>query len=150
MDKKEFKKALENVLGQYGFKYYSQQKTYYHFSNDLITAVDIQKSDYADYYYINYGFRIVEPEDTVKFPKVHNGCDVSARFVFDYKNGKKADGILYIDILNIESFSDLASKFIEKEILPVIEKGINELFIIDHTATNRFNLRGKRLLGLPE
>ena len=147
MEKREFKKTLEDVLSQYGFKYNSKLKTYYYFSDELITAIDIQKSNYADCYYVNYGFRIVEPDDVVGFPKVYDGCDIQLRFVFEYADGEKTSDI-HIDVLDQESFWELTKQFIEKKILPVMNNGIFELFRIDSDATSCFKLRGKRLLGL--
>ena len=63
MDKNEFKKTLENVLNQYGFKYYRGEKTHYNFSDGLIAAVGTQKSNYADYY---SGLHIREQENETK------------------------------------------------------------------------------------
>ena len=148
MDKKDFKKALEDVLSQYGFKYYNKEKTYYHHSDGLIVAVDVQKSNFADYYYINYGFRIVGQDNEVKFPKVYNGCDIQLRFIFEH-DGERTDNI-HIDVLDKESFYELAKQFIEAKVFPVMSNGITELFKVDPDAVSYFKLRGKRLLGIPE
>ena len=146
MEKKEFKKVLQSVLEKYEFKYYSKEKTYYCFKEGLIAAVDTQKSNFGDYYYLNYGFRIDNPDNTTKFPKVYNGCDVMLRFVLNFPEGPKAE--IDLNTLDTEAFSGLIDLFIEKEIQPVISKGISELLIINPDAAKCFTLRGKKLLGL--
>ena len=149
MDRKEFKKALETILSQYGFEYYSKEKTYYHFSDRLTTAIDIQKDEYTDSYYINFGFRIVDTEDTIKFPRTYNGVDVSGRFAFDDKNGKELVNIR-IEALDKETFFELSRKFIERTIIPVINRGMQELFLLEPSYVYCLTRRGKMLLGIPE
>ena len=79
MEKTEFKKVFGTCLKDYNFEY--KDNAYYFNSKSFITVISLQKSNYDNSYYINYGFLIKELNQDVKYPK-DNVCDIRGRFGF--------------------------------------------------------------------
>ena len=61
MDKKTFKEFCKNEFEAHGFK--KQQNVFYLAGHDLLCGIDLQKSNYADVYYVNYYYFIGEFDD---------------------------------------------------------------------------------------
>ena len=51
MDKKAFKEFCKNEFEMHGFK--KQRNVFYLTGHDLLCGIDLQKSNYADVYYVN-------------------------------------------------------------------------------------------------
>lgn len=58
MDKKTFKEFCKNEFEVHGFK--KQRNVFYLIGHDLLCGIDLQKSNYADVYYVNYYYFIGE------------------------------------------------------------------------------------------
>ena len=54
MDNTEFKKIVQEITSKYGFMYC--KKNYYCNSDKIIVVINLQKSNFDNSYYINYGF----------------------------------------------------------------------------------------------
>lgn len=54
MEKKDFVKYLDNLFKPFGFQ--KKGNKWYVESEELIKAINIQKSKFGDNYYLNYGF----------------------------------------------------------------------------------------------
>ena len=143
MQKKEFKKVLENILAQYGFHYVN--KAYYLDNDEIIIVIATQKSNYENSYYINFGFLIKKVNPEIKYPK-DNACDVFGRFVLDC-NGKQYQS-MDLDSFNIENLSVSVKNFMEVNIKPVIENGLSKYFEINPKAIFTATLKAKNYLNL--
>lgn len=143
MDKKEFKKAIKEVTGEYGFKYI--KKGYYYTNEELIVVIDLQKSNFEDGYYINSGFFIKEMHQDIMLP-TSNICDVDNRLTIDY-NGKTHDCIHYSDIES-SILKDGLRKEIEAYLLPVMREGLARYFELYPQYICTATLNAKKYLGL--
>ena len=56
MDNTEFKKIVQEITSKYGFMYC--KKNYYYNSDKIIVVINLQKSNFDNSYYINYGFYV--------------------------------------------------------------------------------------------
>ena len=54
MDNTEFKKIVQEITSKYGFMYC--KKNYYCYLHKIIIVINLQKSNFDNSYYINYGF----------------------------------------------------------------------------------------------
>ncbi|HBW38908.1 DUF4304 domain-containing protein [Desulfosporosinus sp. BICA1-9] len=143
MDKKEFKKALDNILSQYGFQYIN--KAFYHDNEEIITVITTQKSNYENSYFINFGFLIKRESPEVKYPKVTD-CDVFGRFVLECC-GKQYQSV-DLDFFANETLSAAAIQFIDANIKPTIECGLSKYFEVNPKAIFVASLKAKRYLNL--
>ena len=76
MDKKTFKEFCKNEFEAHGFK--KQQNVFYLAGHDLLCGIDLQKSNYADVYYVNYYYFIGEFDDITGYP-THYESDIHGR-----------------------------------------------------------------------
>ena len=143
MEKKEFKKTLEALLHKYGFSYIN--KSYYCSNEELIVVVSVQKSDYSQDYYINYGFLIKSIYPDKIYPKDCE-CDFFGRFVLDINDIEC--GRICISDLDAETFSMSAGKFIDKKIKPVFDLGIRKYIEMNPSAKVTAKLKAKEYLGI--
>ena len=143
MEKKEFKRILGDVLKEYGFKYI--KKGYYCNNNELIVVVSTQKSNFADSYYLNYGFLIRELNPEIEYPKDYI-CDERGRFAFE--NNNKIRYEFYIGEDNEQILKHSIKEGVEKNIIPVLEKGLSEYYKIFPGTYACANLKTKEYLKL--
>ena len=136
MENKEFKKLLESILEEHGF--HRAQKKYYYDHNEFIIALETQKSDYDNSFYINYGYCVKAVNPTKRYPVVHE-CDTFARFIFCIDN-EEYDRI-NLDTFNASQIEKAIRFYVEKNILPVIQRGIKHYYEITpeaiHTTTEK-------------
>lgn len=123
MDNKQFKFILNKCFGEYGFVY--KNKTYVFVDNKIGIVINLQKSDYANAYYVNYRFCVKALHDNILIPST-NDCDVMGRF--RRVNEKKEEYIFELDMLNEDILRGDIEKCINEIILPVIEGGIVKYF----------------------
>lgn len=143
MDKKEFKKAIKEVTGEYGFKYI--KKGYYYTNEELIVVIDLQKSNFEDGYYINFGFFIKEMHQDVIFPTT-NICDVNGRLTINY-DGRIYECVHYSDI-EPSILKEGLRKEIEAYLLPVMQEGLAKYFELYPQYICTATLNAKKYLGL--
>ena len=143
MDKKEFKKAIKEVTEEYGFKYI--QKGYYYMKDDLIIVLDLQKSDYRDAYYLNYGYLIKELQPDALYPKTYT-CDINGRIVIMYE-GEECHYIQYSD-LEASIFKEALKIEINKIILPVIQDGLINYYKLHPEKLCIVSSKVKQYLGI--
>jgi len=143
MEKKEFNKALENILSQYGFQF--ENKTFYHDNEETITVITTQKSNYENSYFINFGFLIKRESPEVKYPKLTD-CDVFGRFVLE-SYGKQYQSV-DLDIFTTETLTTAAIQFIDANIKPTIEYGLSKYFEVNPKAVFVASQKAKRYLNL--
>ncbi|NBK96453.1 MAG: DUF4304 domain-containing protein [Erysipelotrichia bacterium] len=145
MDKKEFKKALGNILKPYGFKYL--KKNYYLSNDELIVVIATQKSNYDDSYYVNYDFLIKQINTEIEYPK-DNVCDVTGRFVFN-SDGKTIH-TFNIEENNLHELEEGINDKLNSTIMPVLEKGLQEYYKMFPEYIVTATLKTKKYLGLEE
>lgn len=143
MDKKEFKMAIKEVTEEYGFKHV--KKGYYYMKDDLIIVLDLQKSDFEDGYYLNYGYLIKGLQPDILYPKTHI-CDVNSRIVINYK-GMKCHCIYYSD-LDVPIFKEALKIEMDKTILPVIQDGLISYYKVHPEEICIVSFKVKQYLGL--
>jgi len=122
INSRELKKVLNNELSQYGF--HRKGSTWLLKKKEVIVLVNLQKSNYGEYYYINIGF-LLRHIDDIQNPRVEF-CHLQGR----------ADGIsendtsLVSSLLDLESSLDdenrinLFSLFIREKIIPLVLSGV--------------------------
>lgn len=116
MDKTELKRKVDGLMQAAG--YLKKSAAWYKRGRDALVVVDLQKSDFGNYYYMNVGVALAELMAT-DFPKVKD-CHISMR----------ADGLLSagggsLDRgLNLDDGSDEdvaeAMRLIQNELLPLM------------------------------
>ena len=122
MEKKEFKQSFVKILKRHGFQ---KQKTWFYKDYDeIMIVVWLQKSDYADYYYIGYGYVIKAFNDSTDF-SADISVDVGSRVVIV---PEKYDRIEYREIEK-EFFEESFDKAVREDILPKEGENIREWFI---------------------
>lgn len=77
MEKNEFKEFCKNEFEARGFK--KQKNMFYLTGQDLLCGIYLQKSNYGDFYYVNYCYFIGEHDDIKKYP-THYESDIQERF----------------------------------------------------------------------
>lgn len=140
MNNVEFKKIVQEITSKYGFKYCN--KNYYYELSDLIVVIGLQKSNYENSFYINFGFCIKEIHNEIQYPK-SNECDITCRFLNETGNG-----IYQLDIQNREELVNSIEKNINDFIIPVINAGIKQFFILYPQYSCLASLNLKKYLGM--
>lgn len=96
MEVKTFKKVINDVLVS---KNFTKKGNYYSsFLKDLTIVIGLQKSSYANGYYINIGYVISQLNPSLEKPRDVDG-DVRTRFSSE-KEGKS------LDLFDLEKFSE--------------------------------------------
>ena len=139
MDKKTFKKVISEVLSGYGFKV-GKDKCFRAETNELIVVIGLQKSNYSEVYYINYGFLIKLLSPDLTAPRDYQ-CDVKGRFIFG------TDGIAY-ESLNEDKFTTAFISELEKRVKPVLDSGLKKYFELFPNYTITANLKAKKYLNM--
>lgn len=140
MDNSEFKKIVRKSTGKYGFIYC--KKNYYYNSDNLIVVINLQKSNFDNGYYINYGFCVKEIHNDLQYPK-SNECDITGRFL----NGTNKD-IYPLDTMNVDELALNLDNNMMNFIVPVIDEGIGKYFELFPKAVCRATLKLKKYLGM--
>ena len=65
MNNIEFKKIVQEITSKYGFMYC--KKNYYYNSDKIIVVINLQKSNFDNSYYINYGAELESELPVCKF-----------------------------------------------------------------------------------
>ena len=138
MDNTEFKKIVQGSTSKYGFMYC--KKNYYCETDDVIVVVNLQKSNYSNRYYINYGFYVKEIHNELQYPRL-NECDVTGRFI-----NRTSKDAYQLDIINADELVAELEKNINNYIVPVINDGINKYFVLFPNAICRATLNLKEFL----
>lgn len=89
MDVKIFKTTIDDCVSRQGLK--KKGSYYYADSNDILTVIGLQKSSYANGYYLNLGYIIKQLRPNLEKPGYADG-DFRLRFDFDKE---KNDGDFY-------------------------------------------------------
>ncbi|MBP5494327.1 MAG: DUF4304 domain-containing protein [Lachnospiraceae bacterium] len=140
MDNTEFKKIVQETTSKYGFKYF--KKNYYYELDNVIIVINLQKSNYDNSYYINYGFCVKDIHDNLQYPKCYE-CDITSRFV-DTEN----KGEYQLDTLNPVELVMNLEKNINSFIVPVINEGIKKFFELFPQYSCMATLSLKKYLGI--
>jgi len=140
MNNVEFKKIVQEITSKYGFKYC--KKNYYYEMADLIVVIGLQKSNYENSFYINFGFYVKGIHNEIQYPK-SNECDITCRFLNE--TGKD---IYQLDIQNYEELVISLEKNMNDYIVPVINSGINQFFILYPKYSCLASLKLKKYLGM--
>lgn len=68
----------------------------YSISDKIIVVINLQKSNFDNSYYINYGFYVKDIHNDLQYPK-NNECDITGRFLNETNKG-----IYQLDTMNAE------------------------------------------------
>jgi hypothetical protein len=102
MNKKELAKIIDDVLKPHGFK---KKGNYWRLECDeLIKIVNLQKSQWGDQYYINYGFDIKGLENDELIMHIYRRIgskDTEGNNILDLENKLPGDRVkMIVDLLN--------------------------------------------------
>ncbi|GLY09665.1 DUF4304 domain-containing protein [Pseudobacillus badius] len=145
MDKTNFKESIHQFLLMHGFK--KQRKFFIKEGVDALVVIDLQKSNFSNSYYINYGFIITQLHDNNKNVKLGN-TDINLRmnvFIdgklvpeFDLDGGKLTEEILKSSLekeykeniepsLDIKGLRNLIIKYpgLENSVSPEVREILN-------------------------
>lgn len=142
MDKKFFKKALEEIFKKFGFQYKSN--AFYHDDGSSITVITLQKSNFSNSFYINFGFLIEEESPGIIYPKEYD-CDVFGRFTLEL-NGEYCQSIDLNRVI-IDDLLSAVTQFMNINIKPVLEEGLAKYFEINPKAVHTMSVRAKKYLN---
>ena len=119
MEREKLKKTVKEILQNYGFK--KIKNSFYFNTKDFLIVIDLQKSMYDDYYYLNYGFCIESMNDYMPYPKTYQ-CEINMRGLIDNDNA-----IMHYHNVNEDTFIHEFKKAINIEIVPIIKEGKSAL-----------------------
>ena len=118
MDKVGLKKAVEKILGNSGFS--RKSGAWYKSGSDAIVVIDLQKSDFGAYFYLNIGICIKELSEAL-FPKVEV-CHISMRAdALLNRDGQNLDLGLNMEQGTADDF-EASLRLIEGELMPMISE----------------------------
>lgn len=137
----EFKKILKACISDIGFKYC--KKNYYYQSEELIAVINVQKSNYDDSYYVNYGFCVKAIHDRLEYPKI-NECDIIGRFVNETNGGAEYE--FQLSTINPDELTKCFICNTEHIIIPIVNEGINKYFELFPKAIFAAKLKLKEYL----
>lgn len=140
MDIIEFKKIVREITSRHGFVYHN--KNFYYEMSDFFIVIGLQKSNYDNSYYINFGFFLKEMHKDIQYPK-SNECDIVCRFL----NGKGNDAY-QIELQKHEEIVISLEKNINEFIVPVINEGIKQFFVLFPNYSCLASLNLKKYLGI--
>lgn len=146
MESKTFKEIFNNLLILEGFS--KKGSRYYSHVQDLIIVIGLQKSNFANGYYINIGYIVTKLSPDLIYPKCEDG-DIRARFSLN-ANGKNGD------FFDLDSFSDEdrhelelhIEQNINQYIMPVVSlEKLKDLLIENPVMLYQAKLNLRRLFG---
>lgn len=118
------------------------KKNYYYNSDKIIVVINLQKSNFDNSYYINYGFCVKDIHNDLQYPK-NNEYDITGRFLNETNKG-----IYQLDTMNTEELVMSLEKNILNIIVLVINEGISMYFELFPNAICRATLNLKKYLGI--
>lgn len=125
MEKKQFKAFCKKEFETRGFK--KRKNAFYLLGQDLLCGVDLQKSSYGDFYYINYCFYIGDFSNTTSYPAYYES-DVQGRIAVMSKKQTSQGKCFMTAMVEYEEYTEEELKtFFEKEfaekVLPPVSQG---------------------------
>ncbi|MED4718517.1 DUF4304 domain-containing protein [Bacillus badius] len=127
MDKKNFKESIHQSLLMQGFK--KQRKFFIKEGVDTLVVIDLQKSNFSNSYYINYGFIIMQLHDNNKNVNLGN-TDIKLRMRAFIEDKSMPEFDLDNDKLTEEILKFSLEKEYKENIEPSLDtKGLRNLFI---------------------
>lgn len=141
MDKKDLMKLFDNVLKPYGFK---KKGNYWRLEGDeLIKIVNLQKSQWGNQYYINYGFDFKGLNYDGMVMHIYHRIgsnDIDGNNILDFEKNLPGDRVKMVENL----LTDILTIFSKTNSVTDI---INDLKQRDHL--NDVALKVKEFLGIP-
>jgi hypothetical protein len=116
MDKKVFLQNINQILKSYGFK--KKTSKWERCTGDLFQIIELQKSRYGDFYYINLYFDIIEKKERIK--SFYTGIRLDKIIDVDEKYSKMLNlendftddvRLFYLDSLLKQTIMKLDSEF---------------------------------------
>jgi len=147
MDNVEFKNIINDLLSFYGFK--RKGNCWRHRTNELEKVIYLQKSNFSNLYYINYGYNInnlIDPNVTMHvFNRLHanNPNDqkkvaITLDLESDLNTTKRKENLIYIlkeflleEIININTEDDLKMNLLCRSHLNDISLSVKNYFKFD-------------------
>ncbi len=118
MDKNEFKAFCKKEFEARGFE--KRKNVFYLRGHDLLCAIDLQKSNYGDVYYVNYSYFIGEYETATKYPApTLYDCDIIGRIAVMSKTQTVQGEHFLTAMIEYEEYT-------EEELRPYFDKAFAE------------------------
>ena len=111
MDIKEFKKIVDEVFLSKGMK--KRRSNYYFDNEEFISVFGLQKSSYANGFYLNLGY-VIKDLNTKEIP---NYSDGNIRLRFEFKIDRKLTDLIDIQIVEKDQLIKQFDKNIKHYIL---------------------------------
>ncbi len=132
MDKKEFKAFCQKEFKARGFK--KKKNAFYLAGHDLLCEIDLQKSNFGDEYYINYGYYIGSYTDETNYPSIYD-TDIEERIIVMSKKQTIKGKCFLTGAIEYEEYTEdelrpYFDKEFEERILPPIYQG--KKYILDN------------------
>lgn len=132
MTKEEFKKFIKKICYENNFKKIKNE--FYLAGEEVMGSISLQKSNYGDFYYVNFHFYIGDYRDCKTYP-THYDADVDGRIKAMSKNVTDQGKCFMTGMIEYTEYSeeDLRGYFakeFDERILPPIFKG--RKFILDN------------------
>lgn len=143
MDSSQFQQILKECISDIRFRYYKNR--YFYSNEDLIIVINKQKSNFGDYFYINYGFLVKSIHNGLSSPKI-NECDIVGRFVYNKQGVDRTD--FQVEMIEETEFRECIEDNLARKIFPVMNGGIEKYFELYPRAKNAATLDLKKYLGL--
>ncbi|MBE5908677.1 MAG: DUF4304 domain-containing protein [Lachnospiraceae bacterium] len=138
MDKTEFKKVIRSVLSNYGFQY--KKNNYYRQTEKLVIIVNLQKSNYQDSFYVNYGFIIRAIHENVEYPKITES-DIDGRLCHNLTETDR--GSFFYENMSCDALEKSLCEVVEKTFSPLFDDDLERFFDLFpsaiHSASRLFS-----------
>ena len=149
-NKVRFKKAFGNALQENGFR--KKGQSWYLYGPDSIVVLNLQKDDFSELYFVNFGVWLVSFGDA-QFPR-ENQCHIGARLeeLFPAQRELILDACtIGPDDADLSKFEDL----LHSDVVPLCQRcltlvGLKEQITSGKIAHYYVNRVARSLLGLPE
>jgi len=149
-DKATFKKAIGNALKEHAFQ--KKGQSWYLYGPDCIVVLNLQKDDFSDLYYVNFGIWLL-PLGKAEYPP-ENHCHVRCRL----ENLYPAQRELIIDACTIGPQNTELPQFIElihSDVVPLSQSCLTleglKAQVESERISHYYVVRVARpVLGLPE
>lgn len=143
MDSSQFQKIFKECIGNIRFQYH--KRNYYYNNEDLVIVINKQKSNFGNYFYINYGFLVKSIHNGLNSPKISD-CDIVGRFVYNNQGVERTD--FQVEMIQETEFRKCIEDNLAKKIIPVMNAGIEKYFELFPRAKNVATLDLKKYLGI--